>query len=525
MRARATQGETRDRCGVAPVAGHGAQEGEPVGGHRAVEDVAAGQAEDALQVRRCEHLVVEDALREARRDLVDEREDPLGQARAQRFPARCIELGRDVLHEERGQVSPLGRDALVDDRGKSELDHRAQRQLASPGRIVGGLEGVQIDRAEMDRAAMLGPRARPLGVTAEHRETIQRGVDLDDRAAHVDRLDGTREIRRKRVPPDEGEEGVPRVGPGEHLGGLHDAAVLELHAPGPALLHENAGHGCLALDRGAGLLGRRAQGLGEGAHAALHVGPDAARTAGLSHHVVEEHVARPRRGGPRPRTDQGVGGQGAAQGLTLEPGLEHRTSRPEQEGEGLRDLLAEPPGRPAGAHQGSQVGAPKTRRVGRRCVQQGLDHLGRAVEHRFVGRQALGVLRGEDRDRGGRRAGIAAHQQAAAVGQRREGGGIAGQEAQPVPIERQLAHDRRPHQARDVGRAGHPVAGPELLGDTGAAEQRSPLEQQRAAAGASQVGRGRQAVVAPAHDDGVEAITHAVARRTGRHSPTPMSEV
>ena len=56
----AAQVEAGDRRPVARVAGHRSEGEELTGRHRALEDVAAGEVEDALEVGRGQHLPVED---------------------------------------------------------------------------------------------------------------------------------------------------------------------------------------------------------------------------------------------------------------------------------------------------------------------------------------------------------------------------------------------------------------------------------------------------------------------------------
>src|SRR5690242_21821498 len=70
MRARAAQIQTGDRHPVVGVAEHRPSGEELVERERAVEDVAAGQAELAFEVERRQHTSPEHAAREVRRNAI-----------------------------------------------------------------------------------------------------------------------------------------------------------------------------------------------------------------------------------------------------------------------------------------------------------------------------------------------------------------------------------------------------------------------------------------------------------------------
>ena len=91
-----------------------------------------------------------------------------------------------------------------------------------------------------------------------------------------------------------------------------------------------------------------------------------------------------------------------------------------------------------------------------------------------------------------------------AVGKGHEQRRVAGNHPQPVSRQVEVADDLGPQHARDVrGRRG-PAAGRDLLGHARAADDLAPLEHERREARAGEVRRGRQAVVPPADDDGIE---------------------
>jgi len=358
-----------------------------------------------------------------------------------------------------------------------------------------------------------GPEARAGG---EGRQPIQGQVDLQAGAPEVEVLELAGRALGQGLPAHQAQEREPRVGAGHDGPGRHLAAVGEEQAPGPAALDPDALHGRLGLDHRPGLPGRRRQGLGEATHAALHVGPDPALASRLSHHVVEQDVAGARRARPRPGADQGVGGEGAPQRLALEPGLEDGSGGAEQDLEGPGKLLAQSQGTPARAQQGAEVPPAQPARLRGLGVEQRLDHPGHPAQEGLVVEEPCGVPLGEAGHLSQTERPVGAQQQAASVGKRREGGGVAGQQAQAVAAQGELAHQRGTQQARQVGGPGDPVARPELLGDAGAADHGALLEDPGAVARPGQVGGGGQGVVPGAHHRHVDALGSF-----RRHAPHP----
>jgi hypothetical protein len=77
------------------------------------------------------------------------------------------------------------------------------------------------------------------------------------------------------------------------------------------------------------------------------------------------------------------------------------------------------------------------------------------------------------------------------------------QDLEPVPRQLEVADDLRPQQAHDIGELREAVAREDLLGDRGAADHFAALEHADLLAGAREVGRGDQAIVARADHDRV----------------------
>src|SRR5687767_10964665 len=87
MRPRAAKVEARERHSVIGMTEHRPVRKELVEAHLAVEDVAADQAEAALEIERRQRQPADDAGGEARRKTVDMGNDRIGGFIAARVPA------------------------------------------------------------------------------------------------------------------------------------------------------------------------------------------------------------------------------------------------------------------------------------------------------------------------------------------------------------------------------------------------------------------------------------------------------
>ncbi len=125
-----------------------------------MEDVAAGEAEDALEIRRRQHVAVNHAGAEPGRDLIDQREHAVRERVPRGVPVGVPQRIRHVLHEQRRDVL-AGRGEAVVERGRDrQLDHGVRGQAA---RRRGGervFELREARRADVDRAAQLRTRGR-----------------------------------------------------------------------------------------------------------------------------------------------------------------------------------------------------------------------------------------------------------------------------------------------------------------------------------------------------------------------------
>src|SRR5262249_15184623 len=99
---------------VVGVAGDGTEEEELRRRHRSLEDVAAGEAEAALDVERGEDLAVEDGAAEVWGVLIHEGETAVGKGLLRVVPAAVPEARGRVLDEEGHDVAAGRGDGGVD---------------------------------------------------------------------------------------------------------------------------------------------------------------------------------------------------------------------------------------------------------------------------------------------------------------------------------------------------------------------------------------------------------------------------
>src|SRR5207245_2684443 len=131
----------------------------------------------------------------------------------------------------------------------------------------------------------------------------------------------------------------------------------------------------------------------------------------------------------------------------------------------------------------------------------------------------LGVAPGELRHLPPHEGLVGAEQQVAAVGERREGGRVARQQLEAVPLQFEIPDDLRAQQAVHIGGRGHFKPRPQLFRDAGAAHHLAALKHQHPPPRPGEVGRGHETVVAGADDDDVVAQ----GRRCSRSSRPPIS--
>src|SRR5262249_32104509 len=149
------------------------------------------------------------------------------------------------------------------------------------GVVVGALDVIEVG-AEVDGAAVLraGLGAGQGGEVGQFR---QGDVDLERGAVVADAVDGLGEGGRQQAGVQQAVEGDVGVGVAGHHAGAQLLAVGQGDAGDGAVVDQDPAHLCVGADLGAVGTGDLGQGLGEGAHAAADVAPDAALAVGLAH--------------------------------------------------------------------------------------------------------------------------------------------------------------------------------------------------------------------------------------------------
>jgi len=195
----------------------------------------------------------------------------------------------------------------------------------------------------------------------------------------------------------------------------------------------------------------------------------------------------------------------------VERAVEELAEAAGREGDEVRDLASAHAAELQGEReQLAKPGEPLAVQVGRRLHEQWLEVPGEACEPAFHREEALAIGRRESLQQRAHARGIAPPGEHRAVGRDRLHRRVGRDHAQPVPVEGEVADDLGPQHARHVGRGGHAAARRpgriDFLGDRAAAEDRASLEDQDLEAGAREVERGREPVVAAADDHDVVSL-------------------
>ena len=322
------------------------------------------------------------------------------------------------------------------------------------------------------------------------------------------------------------------IGVREHRRHLDHLAGLELDAGHGAAVGQHPGDRRLGADLGS----RLARGVGHHprhlADAAGNEAPAADAAAGvLGGVVVEQHVRRAGRARTGNAVVDRVPAERCLQVIGLEPLVQVLRGRRREQVADLEQRAAVAERAAAQLAHPQQVAGVHRRRVGRGGVEQRADGGGQLAQPRLEGRQPAGVAGREPARLLDRAVELVVQQKRRAVGEQVEAG-AGGGDGQAALREPHVLPDALAQHAQHVGAGRCAEAGRELLGDAGAADDRPPLEHERAHPRAGQVERRHQAVVAAADDDGVPAaallrLHHTVDSRRSwsAGSSTPLGQV
>ena len=498
-----------------------------------MEDIAAGQAERALQIQRRQRLIAQHAAPEVRRPRVDGVDHQIRDGLAVRVPA-AVDFGMHVLAEQTGDVLPGRREPAVDKRVvERRRNHQLDDGLTRPAGVVFFRLGVEIRLLEIaqrrpDQNAglmmRLQMRARRSG---EVRQLAQRDIHAErGRTAAIAR-DPRLGIFVQRALRHEMLIQQFRIDVGHHHRRRNFATVCQHYAHRTPALDQHLRDFGIGVDANAARETFFRHRLGDRAHTADRMPPHPGLAVHFAEHVVQQHIGRTRRVRTGEIADHRIPAQRRFQRLALKPTVQ-------QIARGFREQIQQIAARGhvqrlqlfRGRKRGQPIGQHEAvRHVRRRALHQLAQHHDHAIEHRVILRQLLHIALRPARDVG--RAVLAAEPERLPIGQRQEIRIRPLHHPQPVFLQTEIADHFRIEQAHGVTR--HRIAEPrmELLGDGRAADDMSPLQHTYRHTRRSEIRRTDQTVVAAAQNEdiglGVDACGHVRSRGwvSLRSSPAP----
>ncbi len=236
----------------------------------------------------------------------------------------------------------------------------------------------------------------------------------------------------------------------------------------------------------------------------------------------EQHRRRP----GRPRSHRGV--------LDAAPG-DRRTNRVRLErfghevcdghGEDAGDrppvVTAQASERSAKLEPGERIRQAGRFDIGRRPPGELAEEPGQRPNEPVEAGVGVGVVRGTDTEALGRSADIAPQRHCRSVGRGCEGANPGRNERKTVPLEVEVAHDRRPQPPNRVRKRRHADPGCKLGGDSRASDARRPFENDGLQPRATEIRRRDQTVVPATDDDGVVTLGRHLRRPCDREPGGP----
>ena len=472
-----------------------------------MEDVAAGQAEFALEVRRRQHLPCDDRRAEVGGDLRHGIDRRVGCSLLVIGPVAALRQRLvEVLAEQARHVHAGRRERGVDGRRDPHLDGRLARPRAALGVVVGAIEVGERWRDQHRRAVVLA--LLPSGDAGEVGQLGERHVHAQGcRVVAVARGHAAHLVgQQRRVDQPVVEDA--RIAVGDHARGLDFAAIAQHQTAGHTAARLHLGHGRVDFDRRAGLLRDLGHGVADRAHAADGVAPGALLAVRFAEAVVKEHIGRAGRVDALEVTDCGQPAVAALDRLAFkivaeEIGGRHR-HQPCEHRLGVRRQVPCLQRRGRGRHQAVHA----TTQVGRRAVHQAADRLHDFGQVFAESEPALRVAGMQRVELAHVVLGVTHVAEVATVGQRREVVARSLHDLQACGFEAELGHDERAQQAGQVGAHRVAEAGVELFGDCCTADHVPRFEEADLEPLTGEVGGGGQAVVAGADDGDVVGGAH-----------------
>ena len=248
--------------------------------------------------------------------------------------------------------------------------------------------------------------------------------------------------------------------------------------------------------------------LGDGAHAADRVAPDALLAGGLAETVVQQHIGGAGGIGTGVGPDNSVEAEDRPERLGFEPCVQQVAGGASENLEKITlplqperpQAVRDPHGAENRAKPGEDVASGG--RIGRRLHRGGAQCVGHPLEPGFVGVEAFGVADGKFCDLGLRPPGRGL--QITAVRQRQEVGERPLDDPEAVSREIEVADDLRIEERHRIGGDRISKAGMEFFRRRRAADDRAPLQNGDLQACSGEIGGRGEPVVASANDDDVQ---------------------
>ncbi len=346
---------------------------------------------------------------------------------------------------------------------------------------------------------------RPAGQRGEIRQFAQRDVHPEGAGAAAPFGDAPQEIRRQRGRIDQIAIEQLRIEVGDDCAAANRLALARHDPDAAAVLDQHLAHRGIGPDLDAGRPGGARHGLGDGAHAADGMTPDALLAVDLAEGVMQQHIGRAGLIRAGEIADDAVEAVDCFDRVAFEPAIEIIAGRHGEEVEQFAPMLDVEPFQPACqraalSSSGKAASQPPPGRLGGACSTTSRS-TSPAVQLLGIGIEPVGVATREFRDLVMRLAG--ADLEVAAILQRQEIRQPALDDAQPMGGQFEIGDDLGIEQRDRVGRDRIAEARMEFLGHRRPADDTARLEHGDTEPGLGQIGGTDQPVMTASDDDDV----------------------
>src|SRR6266404_1012645 len=434
-------------------------------GEFALEDVALGQAEFALEVERREDLAADDNLFYVGGMLGDGVHDGVAEGFAMLIPSTLREFVGRVLHETGHDVLARRRDAGVGETGNDDVDVGLAGVTAVLGIVVGALHVLDAG-GDGNCSAQMGALA---GQAFEIGERVESEIHFAGGAAEFVAADAFEEVIREFIGREKFLEGEMRVDAGGNYAGGNFFAGFESNAGSATVLYEDFVDGGLCADFHTEFAGGCGDSVADGTGAAAAESPGTEGAVDFAHVVMKENVSRAGGADAEEGPDDAGSGHGGFEDVGLEPLVEEIGGTHGHElDEGVALVGREIAKTLAEEVEALEVTGMQGGRIGRDHGEDGLHeaaHRGHHLGEFVVG---FGVEAGVAANFA-LRAGVVIHAPEVVAVVHGSEGAVEGEYFEAVAREIEFANDFWAQERDDVGTFGEEEAGDDFVSDGGAA--------------------------------------------------------